>query len=167
MGMHSVGSVVNVGISDLNVVAAPDTIRTLGLGSCVGVVIYDLHHKIAGLSHIMLPNSELTNHSTINKFKYADTAIPCLIEKLYLQGARKYALKSKIAGGAQMFQFESSSESMRIGPRNVEAVQEKLQELNIPIISMDVGGKRGRTIEFDPQTGMLEVRTVYKGTEFI
>lgn len=167
MGMHSVGTVVNVGISDLNIVLAPNTIRTLGLGSCVGVVIYDLHHKIAGLSHVMLPNSELTNQSPINQFKYVDTAIPLLVEKLYLQGARKYALKAKIAGGAQMFQFESSSESMRIGPRNVEAVQEKLQELNVPIISMDVGGKRGRTIEFDPQTGMLEVRTVYKGTEFI
>src|SRR5690625_4612645 len=167
MVMFSVRNVVNVGISDLNVVLAPNTIRTLGLGSCVGVVIYDLHHRVAGLSHVMLPNSELTNQSSLNKFKYVDTAIPILVEKLCLQGARKYALKAKIAGGAQMFQIESNSESMRIGPRNVEAVQEILQELKIPIIAMDVGGKRGRTIEFDPQTGMLEVRTVYKGTDLI
>lgn len=165
--MHSVSNVVSVGISDLNIASAPQTIRTLGLGSCVGIVIYDLHNKISGLSHVMLPNSELTKQSKINEFKYVDTAIPILLEKLYSQGARKYALKAKIAGGAQMFQFESSSDSMRIGPRNVEAVQQKLNELNIPIISMDVGGKKGRTIEFDPETGMLEVRTVYKGTELI
>lgn len=167
MAMHSVSNVVNVGISDLNIALAPQTIRTLGLGSCVGIVIYDLYHKIGGLSHVMLPNSELAKQSKFNEFKYVDTAIPILIEKLYLQGAKKYALKAKIAGGAQMFQFESNSDSMRIGPRNVEAVQQKLKELNIPIVSMDVGGKKGRTIEFDPQTGMLEVRTVYKGTEFI
>ncbi len=167
MVMHSVSNVVNVGISDLNIVLAPQTIRTLGLGSCVGVVIYDLHNKIGGLSHVMLPNSELTRQTKINEYKYVDTAIPILVEKLYSQGAKKYALKAKIAGGAQMFQFESNSESMRIGPRNVEAVQQTLQELNIPIVSKDVGGKRGRTIEFDPQTGLLEVRTVYKGTAFI
>lgn len=167
MVMSSVSSIVSVGISDLNIVKAPDTIRTLGLGSCVGIVIYDLNHKVGGLSHVMLPNSELSRQSDINKYKFVDTAIPILIEKLYSNGARKYALKAKIAGGAQMFQFESSSDSMRIGPRNVEAVQQKLQEMNIPIVSMDVGGKQGRTIEFDPITGMLEVRTVYKGIEVI
>lgn len=165
--MHSVSNIVNVGISDLNIVLAPQTIRTLGLGSCVGIVIYDLHNQVGGLSHVMLPHSELTKQSKLNEFKYVDTAIPILLEKLHSHGARKYALKAKIAGGAQMFQFESNTDSMRIGPRNVEAVQQKLQELNIPIVSMDVGGKRGRTIEFDPQTGILEVRTVYKGTEFI
>lgn len=165
--MNNVSNVVNVGISDLKIVVAPQSIRTLGLGSCVGIVIYDLHNRVAGLSHVMLPNSGLTKQEKINEYKYVDTAIPILVEKLYLQGARKYALKAKIAGGAQMFQFESNSETMRIGPRNVEAVQQKLQELNIPIVSMDVGGKRGRTIEFDLETGMLEVRTVYKGTAFI
>lgn len=165
--MNSLGNIVNVGIADLEIVQAPNKIRTLGLGSCVGVVIYDYHHKVAGLSHIMLPDSALTNQIHVNKLKYVDTAIPILIEKLHSLGAKKYALKAKIAGGAQMFQIESNAESMRIGPRNVKAVQEKLHDFNIPIISMDVGGKRGRTIEFDPETGMLEVRTVYKGTEFI
>lgn len=165
--MHSVSSVVNVGIADLNIVKAPHTIRTLGLGSCVGIVIYDQHQKISGLSHVMLPNSELTSQSEINAYKYADTAIPILVEKLCQNGARRYALKAKIAGGAQMFKFASSSDSMRIGPRNVEAVQHRLHEMNIPIVSTDVGGKRGRTIEFDPLTCMLEVRTVYKDIKFI
>lgn len=165
--MNSLKSVVNVRISDLNVVMAPHTIRTLGLGSCVGVVIYDLHHKVAGLAHVMLPDSNLTRQSKINEYKFVDTALPILVERLQSQGARKRSLQAKMAGGAQMFQFDSSSDSMRIGPRNVEATEQMLKALNIPIISMDVGGKRGRTIEFDPDTGMLEVRTVYKGIEFI
>jgi chemotaxis protein CheD len=115
----------------------------------------------------MLPDSELTKQAIINDYKYVNTAIPILIEQLHAQGARKYSLKAKLAGGAQMFQFESSSDAMRIGPRNVEAVEQQLQEFNIPIVSKDVGGKHGRTIEFDPSTGMLEVKTVFKGIEFI
>src|SRR5690554_589021 len=107
MIMHKVSAVVNVGISDSNIVMAPHTIRTLGLGSCVGVVIYDLNNRIGGLSHIMLPNSDLTRQPKINEYKYVDTALPVLVEQLHIHGARKYALKAKIAGGAQMFQFES------------------------------------------------------------
>lgn len=160
-------TVVSVGISDLNTVLAPQTIRTSGLGSCVGAVIYDETRKIGGLAHVMLPDSELTRQSEINEYKYADTAIPILIKKLSELGARKFALKAKLAGGAQMFQFTSNSDMMRIGPRNIIAVEEQLQAFNIPIIAKDVGGNRGRTIEFDPSTGKLKIRTVNKGETYI
>ncbi len=155
-------SIVKVGIADLNIVTAPDIIRTSGLGSCVGIVIYDLSKKIAGLAHIMLPDSTLAKRNSINTFKYADTAIDSLIEKLLQKGAKKYALKAKLAGGAEMFQFASPSEMMRIGPRNVDATKVKLKEYNIPIVAMDVGGNSGRTIEFNPATGELAIRTVNK-----
>lgn len=166
--MHEVKvAVVKVGISDLDIVSSPQTIRTSGLGSCVGTIIYDLQKKIAGLSHVMLPDSNLTKQSLFNKYKYADTAIDVLIEKLCAKGARKYALKAKIAGGAQMFQLSSNSDIMRIGPRNVEAVQEKLYEHKILLVASDVGGNRGRTIEFDPSTAELKIRTVNKGETII
>lgn len=165
--MDKVAKVVKVGISDLNLVHAPNKIRTSGLGSCVGIVIYDLAKKVAGLAHIMLPDSSLTREQNFNKFKYADTAIPYMIEQLQQAGARKFALKAKIAGGAQMFQLSSESNMMRIGPRNVEAVEKILNEYRIPILAKDVGGNRGRTIEFDPLTGDLKVRTVHKGEKFI
>lgn len=166
--MSSIQTVVRVGISDLNIVRAPHGIRTSGLGSCVGIVIYDQSRKIAGLSHIMLPDSKMTKQSTnLNTYKYADTAIPQLIDMLCNNGARRTALASKIAGGAQMFQFASNSNVMRIGPRNVEAVQHQLSSLNIPIISQDVGGCWGRTIEFYPETSKLYVRSVNKGEKVI
>src|SRR5690625_4036026 len=144
--MDKVKTIVKVGISDMNVVKAPGVIRTSGLGSCVGVVIYDLYQEIAGLAHIMLPDSKFSRQRNLNPYKYADTALPLLIKQLRLLGARDHFLQAKLAGGAQMFQF-SDSDVMRIGPRNVEAVKSILKEKGIPIITTDVGGHRGRTIE--------------------
>lgn len=165
--MNEMITIVKVGIADLNTVKAPNRIRTSGLGSCVGVVIYDATNEIAGLAHIMLPDSSLTKQTDYNKYKYADTAIDILIDKLTKMGAHKASLKAKIAGGAQMFQFNTSSEIMRIGPRNVEAVKERLALHNIPIVSADVGGNKGRTIEFDPATTKLKIRTVNEGEKYI
>ncbi len=165
--MKETVTVVKVGIADLNVVKAPNQIRTSGLGSCVGVVIYDSYKQVAGLAHIMLPDSSLTKQENFNKYKYADTAIDILVEKLIQLGARKSQLKAKIAGGAQMFQLQSASEIMRIGPRNVEAVKERLKFHHIPIVSSDTGGNQGRTIEFDPVTTKLKIRTVNQGEKYI
>ncbi|MEH7122833.1 chemotaxis protein CheD [Bacillus sp. JJ1532] len=159
--------VIKVGIADLNIVKTPNTIRTSGLGSCVGVVVYDQQREIAGLSHIMLPDSTLAKAGNINIAKYADTAVKELVSKLIQNGARAYSLKAKIAGGAQMFHFSSGSDVMRIGPRNVEAVKAELSSLKISIVSEDVGGNSGRTIEFNPQTCILHIRTVNKGVQEI
>lgn len=159
-------TVVRVGIADMNIVVGPKTIRTSGLGSCVGVVIYDSTRKIAGLLHVMLPDSNLGKSTRVNVAKFADTGVPALIEMLKLEGARPLSLKAKIAGGAQMFQF-GSSDTVRIGPRNIEAVREQLKKFSIPIVAEDVGGTKGRTIEFDPETSLLNIRTVNEGVKDI
>lgn len=160
-------NVVRVGISDVKIAQAPQSIRTSGLGSCVGVVIYDQQLKIAGLAHVMLPDSTLSKQQRLNPFKFADTAIPYLVNSLCERGARKFALKAKIAGGAQMFQFENSTPMMKIGPRNVDAVQKQLELYRIPVLAKSVGGSNGRTIQFDPSTGKLFIRTVNNGETFI
>lgn len=165
--MIETGIVVRVGIADMNIVAAPNTIRTSGLGSCVGIVIYDASKKIAGLAHIMLPDSNLAKADNMNLAKYADLAIEDLYKKIIQIGGRAHALRAKIAGGAQMFQFQTGSDIMRIGPRNVEAVQTELKRLHIPLVASDVGGNSGRTIEFDPHTTMLKIRTVNQGIKEI
>lgn len=159
--------VIKVGIADMNIVKTPNAIRTSGLGSCVGVVVYDQQREIAGLAHIMLPDSRLAKDSNLNIAKYADTAVKDLVTRLIQNGARTYSLKAKIAGGAQMFQFSSGSDIMRIGPRNVEAVKSELSALKISIVAEDVGGNSGRTIEFNPQTCLLHIRTVNKGVQEI
>lgn len=158
--------VVRVGIADMNIVKEPMTIRTSGLGSCVGIVLYDERKKIAGLLHIMLPDSSLGKSEHINVAKFADTGIYALMELLKAEGVRPMSLKAKIAGGSQMFKF-GSSDTIRIGPRNVEAVKKELKRLSIPLIAEDTGGSSGRTIEFDPATSLLNVRTVNEGIKDI
>jgi chemotaxis protein CheD len=165
--MNSKQSIVKVGIADLNVVRAPGIIRTSGLGSCVGVVLYSTQKQIAGMAHIMLPDSSLGKQATLNHYKYADTALDVLVEMLSQKGIRTSQLKAKLAGGAQMFQINTANDMMRIGKRNVEAVLKKIEEYKIPVISSDVGGNFGRTIEFDPQTGQLKIRTITKGEHII
>jgi chemotaxis receptor (MCP) glutamine deamidase CheD len=106
----------------------------------VGVVVYDELKEIAGMAHIMLPDSPMARKVNLNRAKYADTAIDDLVEEIKKRGYL-YRMKAKIAGGAQMFSFSSASDLMRIGPKNIEAVKRKLIEKNIPIESEDVGGK--------------------------
>ena len=159
--------VVKVGIADMNIVKPPYSIRTSGLGSCVGLVLYDEQKALAGLVHVMLPDSSLSKAGGLNIAKFADTAVKAMVERLVKEGARLSCLKAKMAGGAQMFQFASGGDLMRIGPRNVEAIRKELAELHIDIISEDVGGNSGRTIEFNLKNCMLNIRTVNKGTKNI
>lgn len=157
--------VVKVGIAQLDVAMQTQRIRTSGLGSCVGVVLYDEVKQIAGLVHVMLPDSSLSRGSQLTVAKFADTGVPALVKEMQRKGASTFRLKAKIAGGAQMFQFTSNNDSMRIGPRNVEAVKAQLKILNIPLLAEDTGGNSGRTIEFNPQTSKLQIRTVNQGVK--
>lgn len=167
--MNKTQQLVKVGIADMNIVTSPNIIRTSGLGSCVGVIIYDPFRELGGLAHIMLPDSSLSRDGggPLNIAKYADTAVKELVMRLLSSGAKRPCLKAKIAGGAQMFAFRNGNEMMRIGPRNVEAVKKQLSELQIALVAEDTGGNSGRTIEFDPKSGVLSIRTVNKGTNYL
>ncbi|MBE5965666.1 MAG: chemotaxis protein CheD [Lachnospiraceae bacterium] len=157
---------IKVGMADLNVCVSPDAITTLGLGSCVGIVLYDPVTKIAGLVHVMLPDStKILNNE--NKAKFADTGIEALIKRMTGIGAKRSALIAKIAGGAQMFAFSNNSDMMRIGERNVVATKQKLKELGIMIRAEDTGANYGRTIEFYPETGELYIKSVGKERKII
>ncbi|MBZ4663114.1 MAG: cheD [Caloramator sp.] len=153
---------IKVGIGDLNIAKTPDKLITLGLGSCIGIALIDNLNKIAGLSHIMLPDSKAFSNIN-NPMKYADTAIPLLVQKLITSGANKNNLKAKIAGGASMFSFADKSPMMDIGKRNAEAVKSILKELNIPIIAEDIGGNKGRTMIVDPTTATVILRITGEG----
>lgn len=165
--MSKLDLIVKVGIADMKWGQPPEILRTSGLGSCIGLVLYDQGTKIGGMAHVMLPDSSLARAGTVHTAKFADTAIPSLLESLLEKGARKFAVIAKLAGGAQMFQYTGTNDLMRIGARNIEAVKEQLQKLKIPIISEDTGGTNGRTIDFILETGVLQVKTVNKGVQEI
>lgn len=160
-------NVVKVGMADLNIASDGGTLRTTGLGSCVGLILFDERSRIAGMAHVMLPSSEIARESSINLAKYADTAIPELIVRMKQAGAITNRLVAKMAGGAQMFAFALQSEAMRIGPRNVESCKEMLMRFDIPLLGEDTGGNYGRTIEFDSTTGILVIRSVQLGIKEI
>lgn len=147
---------IRVGIADMNICTAPDKITTIGLGSCIGVVLYDPVAKIAGLVHIMLPDSTKIKNNQ-NKLKFADSGVSLLIDALEKKGVSHNKLKAKIAGGARMFNFSTSTDLGSIGDKNIEAVHDILKQYGIRIISEDVGLNYGRTIVFDPDSSELTV----------
>ncbi len=160
------GEVIKVGMADLKVCRAPDAVTTLGLGSCVGVALYDKTTKIAGLVHVMLPDSTQVRQNQ-NRAKFADTGIDYLIEELIAAGAGRTRLTAKIAGGAQMFAFSGNSDMLRVGERNVEAVKKKLNSLGIRILSEDTGLNYGRTVIFYPENGDFVIKSVGKPEHII
>ena len=153
-------------MADLNICVGPDGITTLGLGSCVGIAVRDPVTKIGGLAHIMLPDStEIKNNTNIPKF--ADTGIEELIKQIVAKGASRSRLVAKIAGGAQMFAFQTANNAMRVGDRNVQATLKKLKEMNIPVLAQDTGDSYGRTVIFYPENGNFVIRAVGKPEKII
>lgn len=159
-------NMIKVGMADYNICKSPDAITTLGLGSCVGIVLYDSCAKIAGMVHVMLPDSTKVKRNE-NRAKFADTGIDLLMEEMLKAGANRKMLTAKIAGGAQMFAFSSNNEMLRIGERNVEASKQKLAELGIRLLAEDTGLNYGRTIEFYPENGDLIIKAVGKDKKTI
>lgn len=157
---------IKVGMADLNICKAPDMITTLGLGSCIGIAVYDPVTKIGGLAHIMLPDStQMRNNSNIAKF--ADTGIEELIKRVTMAGANRRRLVAKIAGGAKMFEVKGMSSVGNVGERNALASKEKLSQLGIPLIAEDTGLNFGRTVELYPETGEFYIKAVGKPLKII
>ncbi len=153
---------IRVGIADLQTTTEPNVLMTLGLGSCVGICLWDRSSKVAGLSHIMLPNSSDARRE-INLMKYADTAIDLILKDMADLGARKSRIVAKIAGGAHMFSTIDSNNAPKIGDLNVVAVKENLIESKIKIIAEDTGSDYGRTVEFHSADGKVLVKTAMRG----
>ena len=159
-------NLVRVRMADLKIAKHPKVLTTLGLGSCVGIALFDSSSRIGGLAHIMLPNSNQVKNNS-NKAKFADTAIIQMVEMMMDMGAKKRYMVAKLAGGAHMFSFSQASDIVRVGQRNVIASKEILEGLSIPIVAEDTGGNYGRTIELRTEDGILVVKTIGHGVRYI
>lgn len=150
-----------VGMADLKVCSYPDSLTTLGLGSCVGIALYDTVTKTSGLLHYMLPDStQIRNNSNIAKF--GDTGLTELLRQMVAMGARRDTIVAKIAGGAQMFANMKHSDMLSVGQRNVEAAIVNLRKHDIPLLAQDTGENFGRTIELHSLDGTLVVKAIGK-----
>ena len=153
---------VKVGMADYKIGRNPASIISYGLGSCVGIALFDPVTKIGGLAHIMLPDSTQAR-STENLAKFADTAIPKMLEDMIRAGAVRSRVTAKIAGGAQMFTFANATDIMRVGERNTVSVKIVLKKIGLHLLAEDTGGNYGRTVELKLETGVYRIKTIDKG----
>lgn len=135
--------------------SADDVLVTIGLGSCIGVALLDTARGVAGLAHVMLPESPAAlRPDQIGKF--ADTAVPELVGSLVGLGARRVRLNAILVGGAQMFAFGGAS--LDVGARNDACVRAALKQLRIPIRASATGGTKGRTVRVRVGPGLVSAK---------
>lgn len=151
--MAAVETMVRMG--ELAVSSAPGHVLvSLGLGSCIGLALIDRRMGIAGLAHVVLPQSQ--GHARENPRKFADLAVPQMLTELEELGARKVRLEAVLVGGASMFAV--SAASMEVGQRNEAAVRALLKTNRIPVVAAATGGNKGRTIRVDVSSSAVTVR---------
>ena len=136
-----------------------DVLVSLGLGSCIGLALVDKRAGVAGLAHIVLPETSGTpKPEAMNKF--ADHAVPALVDGMVERGASRVFLQASMVGGASMFAAVGND----VGRRNATAVRELVAARRVPVVAEAVGGSRGRTVKVDVTTGSVSVREA-GGTE--
>ena len=141
------------------------TLACVGLGSCIGLTAYDRFNKLGGMVHIVLPSRYRDGDQPNSKF--ADSAVPALIEGLVDRGAFKSRLVFKMAGGAQLATARSGTAIFEIGERNANATREALALVGAKLSGEDVGGRHGRTVKLDLESGMVTVSSAVHGEKNI
>lgn len=150
---------VSVGIGQLAVSRDPgEVLVAYGLGSCIGVTVYDSQVRVGGMVHVLLPDSEGKTPDPREPGRYADAGIDLLVKRLAEMGAVPRRLLVKIAGGAAVL-GPANAEKFKIGERNAEAIRERLKRHGLTPAAADVGGVRGRTLEVYVGSGKTFVRT--------
>jgi chemotaxis protein CheD len=132
---------------------------TLGLGSCVAIMLHDPGARAGAMAHVLLPSRSLSRDAS-NQAKFPETAVPFLIERLCVLGAEPRHLVAKLAGGASMFAQLMTPGSLQMGERNIAAARSVLRAAGIPIVAEAVGGGSGRSVRFYVADGRVEIRSV-------
>lgn len=157
---------IKIKIADANIGFEDDILKTLGLGSCVAIALYDRAKKIGGLIHYMLPK-QIARRDVLNEFKYAETGVPKLIAKMEVVGAKTYRMEAKVVGGANMFAEFIRNQKESVGYRNIQAAKKVLKEFKIPVLAENVGEDYSRSVEFILKTGIVKVTSYKKGEEIL
>ena len=153
---------VRVGIAEMRVERAPGLLVAYGLGSCVGVALYDPEEHLGGMAHTLLPHRR-EGVDAFRVSKFVDSAIAAMVAEMQSRGAVRQRLWAKIFGGATMFRSQVAVDDDGVGTRNARAARETLARFDIPLVAEDVGGCHGRSVEFDLSTGRILVRTLRRG----
>jgi len=156
---------IRVGVADY-AVAAEGTIATIGLGSCVAIVLHDPVARVGGLAHVLLPHESMSRDKS-KPGKFPGTAVPLLLTKMCALGARVERVRAKIIGGASMFENLVPPGGINIGERNVMAARDVLAGAKVPIVAEDTGSDYGRSVYLSVVDGRVEVRSLRKGSRVL
>lgn len=151
-----------VRLADLQIGTAGDILVTVGLGSCVAIVLYDPVARVGGMAHVLLPSPALTRHDP-NPGRTPQTAVPRLLELIGQRGGSPRRLTGRLVGGASMFAALAPPGTVQMGDRNVVASREALSASGIPLTGEAVGGDYGRTARLMVADGTLQVSSVAHG----
>lgn len=155
-----------VRVADLRIGVAHDVLVTVGLGSCVAIVLYDAEARVGGLAHVLLPSPALSRVDG-NPAKFPQSAVPRLIDLMVADGARPERITGRLAGGASMFAALAPPGTIQMGERNLVAARQALNAHSVPLIGEAVGGDFGRTVRLQVWDGRVEVSTVAHGVQHL
>jgi chemotaxis protein CheD len=153
-----------VGLGELKGGRAPEAqLVCYGLGSCIGLSLWDPRTRVGALAHVVLPDSSLSRGPVVQPAKWADTAVPAALEMMTGLGANRSTITVRMAGGARMLNVVGAGSRLDIGARNIEAVREALVRHNLRLAAEDVSGTWGRTLTLCVGTGRLVISTAGRG----
>jgi chemotaxis protein CheD len=157
---------IRVKVADYAVGRDEQTLITIGLGSCVAILLYDEAVRVGGLAHAVLPDESMARDRT-NPAKFPASAVAVLLAEMTRLGADARRVRAKLVGGASMFANLIPAGSINIGDRNVAAARRALTESGIPIVGEDVGSDYGRSVHFFLEDGRVEIRSLKKGNRVL
>lgn len=153
-----------VRVADLQAAAAPGVLMTVGLGSCVAILLYDPVARVAGLAHILLPSPALARRDS-TPGRFPQTAVPRMLELMAGLGASPRRVTARLAGGASMFASLAAPGTIQMGERNLVACRQVLSLQGIALTGEATGGDYGRTVRLWAADGRIEVTSVAHGVE--
>lgn len=155
-----------VRVADLRIGVGDDVLVTVGLGSCVAILLHDAEARIGGLAHILLPSPSLSRVDG-NPAKYPQSAVPRLLQLMVADGARPGRITGRLAGGASMFASLAPPGTIQMGERNLVAARSVLNTHGVPLLGEAVGGDFGRTVRLRVSDGRVEISTVAHGVQHL
>lgn len=153
------GNKISVRVGEVKVANGDAVLFAIGLGSCVGIAMYDPRARIGGLAHVMLPHPTSARRP-MPPGRFASTAVEFMLAEMEQQGALRRRIFARLIGGAAMFEDVLAEDGPALGTRNVEASRAALELAKIPVRGELVGGNHGRTVNFYVQDGKILVTSV-------
>lgn len=148
-----------VGLGESKISNNPkDVLVAYGLGSCLGIAMYDPVAQVGGLLHAVLPTCGMQDNNDENCTKYVCCGIEVLLKGIAEAGGQRNRIVIHVVGGANMLTDTTFSDVMNIGQRNINAAHQKLKELNMEVTGEEVGGNIGRTVRFYVSDGRVAIR---------